>query len=36
MKTRIVLVGGRTVGRGFLEILDGKTDSLKKKHGSIF
>jgi hypothetical protein len=33
MKTRIVLVGCGTVGRGFLEILDGKAESLKKKHG---
>jgi hypothetical protein len=36
MKTRIVLVGGETVGRGFLEILDGKAAYLEKKHGSIF
>jgi homoserine dehydrogenase len=36
MKTRIVLVGCGTVGRGFLETLDGKAAYLKKKHGSIF
>jgi hypothetical protein len=36
MKTRIVRVGCGTVGRGFLEILDGKAAYLKKKQGSIF